>query len=93
MYGRPLGVCLLALVCAAASVATFAARGCAAEIRDFSGCRELRAARDYSEAINASRPLIDRLNSGLRAPGMTLALAVRPGTPDPPHILLPFIRG
>jgi serine beta-lactamase-like protein LACTB, mitochondrial len=77
MYGKPLGVCLLALVCAAASVASFAARGCAAEIREFSGCRELRAARDYSEAINASRPLVDRLNGGLRAPGMTLALAVR----------------
>jgi CubicO group peptidase (beta-lactamase class C family) len=33
--------------------------------------------RDYSKAIKASRPLVDRLNSGLRAPGMTLAVAVR----------------
>jgi CubicO group peptidase (beta-lactamase class C family) len=32
---------------------------------------------DYSTAIRASRPLVDKLNAGLRSPGMTLAVAVR----------------
>src|SRR5262245_58356219 len=67
---------LLALVLVAAGVTTVAA-GCASETRDFSGCRQSRAPRDYSKAIETSRPLVDRLNRGLRAPGMTLAVAVR----------------
>lgn len=33
--------------------------------------------RGYSKAVKASRPLVDRLSRGLRAPGMTLAVAVR----------------
>jgi len=69
MEGRPVAVGLLALACAVA--------GCGGETRDFSGCRQLRAATGYSKAVEAARPLVDRLNSGLRAPGMTLAVAVR----------------
>jgi CubicO group peptidase (beta-lactamase class C family) len=51
--------------------------GCAADERDFSGCRELRAAPEHAKAIEASRPLVDKLNDGLRAPGMSVAVAVR----------------
>src|SRR5262245_31047852 len=61
---------LLVVACAVA--------GCgAAGSRDFSGCRQITADGRYSNPIKASRPLVDRLNSGLRAPGMTLAVAVR----------------
>jgi serine beta-lactamase-like protein LACTB, mitochondrial len=74
---RRLAVWLLAVVCAAASVSILGACGRAGEIRDSSGCRQLRAVSDYSNAIKASRPLAERLNRGLRVPGMTLAVTVR----------------
>src|SRR5262245_35840824 len=73
MVGSPRSVCVLAVVWAVAGVTT----GCAAESRDLSGCREVTAAREYSKAVESSRPLVDRLNKGLRAPGMTLAVVVR----------------
>jgi CubicO group peptidase (beta-lactamase class C family) len=61
---------LIALVCIVAG-------GCTPKSRDFSGCREASAVRDYSKAIGVSRPVVEKLNRGLRAPGMTLAVAVR----------------
>src|SRR5262245_3325591 len=73
---RPRVATPLAVVCVAATVTTVAA-GCSSAARDVSGCRQVRAARDYSKAIEASRPLVDRLNTGLGAPGMTLAGTVR----------------
>src|SRR5262245_1874757 len=73
MVGSPRSVCVLAVVWAVAGVTT----GCAAESRDLSGCREVTAAREYSKAVEVSRPLLDRLDKGLRAPGMTLAVSVR----------------
>ncbi|HEX6700177.1 MAG TPA: serine hydrolase domain-containing protein [Gaiellaceae bacterium] len=40
-------------------------------------CRQWRAARPYLRAIAADRPLLRRLERGLRAPGFSLAVAAR----------------
>ena len=40
------------------------------------GCRETKAASGYARAIKTARPLVRRLKAGIRAPGMSLAIAV-----------------
>jgi CubicO group peptidase (beta-lactamase class C family) len=40
------------------------------------GCRETTASADYHQAIATARPLLRRLKMGLRAPGLSLAVAV-----------------
>jgi serine beta-lactamase-like protein LACTB len=41
------------------------------------GCRETRASADYRETIATARPLLRRLKAGVRAPGLSLAVAIR----------------
>jgi len=40
------------------------------------GCRETKAASGYARAVETARPLVRRLKEGIRAPGMSLAIAV-----------------
>src|SRR5262245_29673443 len=40
-------------------------------------CKQTIAAGKYRRAIAAARPLVRRLHAGLRAPGMSLAVAAR----------------
>lgn len=48
----------------------------AARSSNAAGCRETNAAAGYGRAIRTARPLVRRLKSGIRAPGMSLAIAV-----------------
>ena len=74
---RPLVVRLFVIVGAAASVRDVSrARLRGRDSRPL-GMSPTQSGARLLKAIKASRPLVERLNSGLRAPGMTIALAVR----------------
>jgi serine beta-lactamase-like protein LACTB, mitochondrial len=66
-------IAALALIAAVAS-----ARGGATQAaRPLPLCRQSQASPQYRRAIDAVRPLLGRLRNGLRAPGLSLAVAAR----------------
>ena len=62
-------------VVALLAAAVTACADTAPHARTNAGCRESYAAPDYRGAIESSRPLLRRLKNGLRAPGLSLAVA------------------
>ena len=73
---RRQGFAVLATATVAAATACGSSTPAAPE-RDPAACRETTAAPGYAASIKAARPLVRRLNTGLRSPGMSLAVAAR----------------
>jgi CubicO group peptidase (beta-lactamase class C family) len=65
----------LALAVTAADVS--ACGGAAQATRPLPLCRQSQASPQYQRAIDSVRPLLGRLRNGLRAPGLSLAVAAR----------------
>src|SRR5580765_3816971 len=66
------GACVVTALGVACGGSTHARRA-----NDAVGCRESKADARYAGAIKAARPLARRLNGGLRAPGLSLAVAAK----------------
>ena len=68
--------CTIAIVASLAAVAS-ACGGASKAARAGQPCRQSFAAPEYRQAISADRALLRRLKEGLRAPGLSLAVAAR----------------
>jgi serine beta-lactamase-like protein LACTB, mitochondrial len=66
---------LAALVLCAIAAASACGASESSPASNAAGCRETTASADHRHAIAIARPLLRRLNAGLRAPGLSLTVA------------------
>src|SRR5512132_377180 len=72
---RALQIALVGGACGVAAVTVACGSATQTPPRSGAGCRETKAAAAYASAIRTAMPLVRSLAAGIRAPGMSLAVA------------------
>jgi serine beta-lactamase-like protein LACTB, mitochondrial len=72
---RALQIALIVGACGVAAVTVACGSTTQTRSRNGAGCRETKAVAAYASAIKTAMPLVRRLAAGIRAPGMSLAVA------------------